>query len=228
MKLGKTFLFSSLLAAGTGLAFGATDAHAAEKYTVEAGDTLSKISHKFVGDNSLIKVIAKDNNIEDIDKIYAGQELTIDKEGKVEAAPVQEAAPVEQVQPAPAAPVEEVAPKAAETAPVEQAAPVQEAAPVAEQPAQPVQQAPAAEQPAAPAYQAPVGSSAKEWIAQKESGGSYSATNGQYIGRYQLSAAYLNGDYSPENQERVADQYVSSRYGSWEAAQSFWLSNGWY
>lgn len=72
------------------------------------------------------------------------------------------------------------------------------------------------------------GSSAKEWIAQKESSGSYDATNGQYIGRYQLSASYLNGDYSPENQERVADQYVAGRYGSWENAQAFWLSNGWY
>ena len=71
-------------------------------------------------------------------------------------------------------------------------------------------------------------SSAKEWIAQKESSGSYDATNGRYIGRYQLDATYLNGDYSPENQERVADNYVAQRYGSWEAAQSFWLSNGWY
>ena len=32
---------------------------------------------------------------------------------------------------------------------------------------------------------------AKEWIAQKESGGSYTATNGQYIGRYQLTDSYL-------------------------------------
>lgn len=71
-------------------------------------------------------------------------------------------------------------------------------------------------------------SSAKEWIAQKESSGSYDATNGRYIGRYQLDASYLNGDYSPENQERVADNYVAQRYGSWEAAQSFWLANGWY
>ncbi|WP_061647390.1 LysM peptidoglycan-binding domain-containing protein, partial [Streptococcus pneumoniae] len=34
---------------------------------------------------------------------------------------------------------------------------------------------------------------AKEWIAQKESGGSYTATNGRYIGRYQLTDSYLNG-----------------------------------
>ena len=71
-------------------------------------------------------------------------------------------------------------------------------------------------------------SSAKEWIAQKESGGSYSATNQRYIGRYQLDSSYLGGDHSPENQERVADAYVAGRYGSWEAAQQFWLANGWY
>ncbi|WP_297820332.1 hypothetical protein [uncultured Lactobacillus sp.] len=70
--------------------------------------------------------------------------------------------------------------------------------------------------------------SAKAWIAARESGGSYSARNGQYIGKYQLSASYLNGDYSAANQERVADNYVKSRYGSWSNAQSFWQANGWY
>lgn len=69
---------------------------------------------------------------------------------------------------------------------------------------------------------------AKEWIAMKESSGSYTAQNGIYIGRYQLTNTYLNGDYSPENQERVADAYVAERYGSWSAAQAFWLANGWY
>lgn len=69
---------------------------------------------------------------------------------------------------------------------------------------------------------------AKEWIAMKESSGSYDARNGIYIGRYQLTNTYLNGDYSPENQERVADAYVASRYGSWSAAKAFWLANSWY
>lgn len=69
---------------------------------------------------------------------------------------------------------------------------------------------------------------AKAWIAARESGGSYSARNGQYVGKYQLSASYLNGDYSAANQERVADNYVKSRYGSWANAQSFWQANGWY
>ncbi len=69
---------------------------------------------------------------------------------------------------------------------------------------------------------------AKAWIANKESGGSYTATNGSYIGKYQLSSSYLNGDYSAANQEKVANEYVSSRYGSWTAAKAFWEANGWY
>lgn len=72
-------------------------------------------------------------------------------------------------------------------------------------------------------------SSAKEWIAQRESGGSYTAQNSRYIGRYQLDSAYLNGDYSPANQERVAQKYVNERYGgSWDNAKAFWLAHGWY
>lgn len=69
---------------------------------------------------------------------------------------------------------------------------------------------------------------AKEWISQKESSGSYTAQNGQYYGRYQLTITYLNGDLSPENQEKTADAYVADRYGSWSAAKNFWLANGWY
>ncbi|MBD3949804.1 LysM peptidoglycan-binding domain-containing protein [Tuanshanicoccus lijuaniae] len=73
-------------------------------------------------------------------------------------------------------------------------------------------------------------SEAKEWIAMKESGGNYEIWNptGKFYGRYQLTASYLNGDLSRENQEKVADQYVLNRYGSWEAAKTFWEANGWY
>lgn len=73
-------------------------------------------------------------------------------------------------------------------------------------------------------------SEAKEWIAMRESGGVYDIWNpsGKYYGRYQLTVSYLNGDLSPENQERVADQYVLERYGSWEAAKAFWEINHWY
>ena len=60
-------------------------------------------------------------------------------------------------------------------------------------------EAPAQAPAAAESYSAPAATvsgseaEAKEWIAQKESGGSYTATNGRYIGRYQLTDSYLNG-----------------------------------
>ncbi|MGL9892999.1 LysM peptidoglycan-binding domain-containing protein [Enterococcus mundtii] len=204
MKSLKTILFGTTLAAGAALFMG-TSAHADEAYTVQSGDTLSTISQKYVGDNSLIQAIAEANSISNIHLIFSGQELTIPT-GEQAAAPVATQAPVE--------PVQETAP-VVETPVVEQA-PVVEEAPVVEQ---------------APATEVAVSTGtndAKEWIAQKESSGSYTATNGRYIGRYQLDSSYLNGDYSAANQERVAEQYVASRYGSWEAAQAFWLANGWY
>lgn len=70
--------------------------------------------------------------------------------------------------------------------------------------------------------------SAAEQIAQAESGGDYNARNGQYVGKYQLSASYLNGDYSPANQDRVFQQYCNQRYGSVENALAFRQSHGWY
>lgn len=73
-------------------------------------------------------------------------------------------------------------------------------------------------------------SSAKEQIAQAESGGSYTAVNastGAY-GKYQLLPQYLHGDYSPANQERVFQQYCSQRYGGEAQALSFRQAHGWY
>ena len=102
---------------------------------------------------------------------------------------------------------------------VTQAQPVVEQAPVAPQ----VQ-----EQSQVQETTAPVASSAKDIIAGRESGGDYNAQNGRYQGKYQLDASYLNGDYSPANQERVADNYVAERYGSWDNALVFWNNNGWY
>ncbi len=71
---------------------------------------------------------------------------------------------------------------------------------------------------------------AKEWIAQRESGGSYSAynPNGGYYGRYQLNPSLVPYGASPAQQEAAADNYVAQRYGSWEQAQQFWAANGWY
>lgn len=71
---------------------------------------------------------------------------------------------------------------------------------------------------------------AKEWIAQRESGGSYTAynPNGGYYGRYQLNPSLVPYGASPAQQEAAADNYVAQRYGSWENAQAFWQRNGWY
>ena len=175
-------------------------------YTVKSGDTLSEIAEKY---NTTVEKLAAKNNIKDIHLIYVDQVLVI--EGTASTV-------------APAATTEETAPVATET--------------VEEAPATTTYEAPAAPAtPAAPAAESNTAAAstvsgseaeAKEWIAQKESGGSYTATNGRYIGRYQLTDSYLNGDYSAENQERVADAYVAGRYGSWTAAKNFWLNNGWY
>jgi nucleoid-associated protein YgaU len=50
---------------------------AGNKYTVQAGDNLSKISQKFYGDANKYMTIAKANNLQDPNKIKAGQELII-------------------------------------------------------------------------------------------------------------------------------------------------------
>lgn len=71
-------------------------------------------------------------------------------------------------------------------------------------------------------------SSAKDLLVNRESGGSYTAQNGRYYGKYQLDVSYLHGDLSPANQDRVAEQYVANRYGTWENAWAHSQSTGWY
>ena len=173
-------------------------------YTVKEGDTLSEIAETH---NTTVEKLAENNHIDNIHLIYVGQELVID--GPV--APVATPAPTTYA--APAAQDETVSASVVETTEVVEEAPVASEAVAEETVASTVSGSEA---------------EAKEWIAQKESGGSYTATNGRYIGRYQLTDSYLNGDYSAENQERVADAYVAGRYGSWSAAKNFWLNNGWY
>jgi len=185
-----------------------TFAQETKTYTVKPGDTLSEIAETY---NTTVEKLAKLNNIKNVDLIFIDQVLIIDG-----AAPVAETTTTE----APVAEVEET-PAVAETV-------------VEETTYEETYEAPAQAPVATESYSAPAATvsgseaEAKEWIAQKESGGSYTATNGRYIGRYQLTDSYLNGDYSAENQERVADAYVAGRYGSWTAAKNFWLNNGWY
>ena len=193
-----------------------TFAQETKTYTVKPGDTLSEIAETY---NTTVEKLAKLNNIKNIHLIYVDQVLVIDGE-----APVVAATPATTKPAAPATTDASATTEAPAPAAVEETPAVEEtSAPAAATPT------PAAESTPAPA--ATVSGSeaeAKEWIAQKESGGSYTATNGRYIGRYQLTDSYLNGDYSAENQERVADAYVAGRYGSWTAAKNFWLNNGWY
>ncbi len=208
MKSIKIVALGTVVAAGL---FGAASmtASADTSYTVQPGDTLSKISQKFVGNTSLVSTIVSTNNIANQHLIFAGATITIPSSTVVSTnnvAPVQkQAAPKQYV-----APVQK------------QAAPKQYVAPVQKQTAQPKVQKTSS-------YKGN-SSSAKAWIANKESGGSYSArsASGKYIGKYQLTDSYLNGDYSPANQEKVADRYVSQRYGSWDNAKKAWLKQGWY
>ncbi|WP_302118477.1 LysM domain-containing protein [uncultured Limosilactobacillus sp.] len=232
MKLSKKV--AKITAAITGaVALGtvatATTANADSIYTVQAGDTLSGISYKLGHDLTFVDTLASHNNIADKNLIYVGQQLVIKDDGEVAPATQEEVATL---------PAATVAPQAENQGQQNQQVQSNQEAPVAQQQVQAtqtqtVQQPVTTNQASASStnYSSNVAGSdaaAKAWIATRESGGSYSARNGQYIGKYQLSASYLNGDYSEANQERVADQYVTSRYGSWSAAQSFWQSHGWY
>ena len=196
----KTAVIASA-AALTGV-FASTAVTNADTVTVKSGDTVSKLAKDY---NTTVDAIVNTNKLSNANLIFVGQKLEIGE--ATQADNNQQAAQDQQSQ---------------------QAAQDQQSQQVA--PAASSQQA-TTNYNTTSNYTSNVSGNeqaAKEWIAARESGGNYGARNGQYIGRYQLSASYLGGDYSPANQERVADQYVASRYGSWSAAQSHWLSNGWY
>lgn len=208
MKSTTNKIKTGLVGVAAALAFLApslTFAQETTTYTVKSGDTLSGIAEKY---NTTVEKLAEKNKIKDIHLIYVDQVLVID--GEAPATSTTSAATAE-------APV--AAPAATETTTYEAPA---ASVTVAEETVA------TTETSASTSTVSGSEAEAKEWIAQKESGGSYTATNGRYIGRYQLTDSYLNGDYSAENQERVADSYVAGRYGSWTAAKNFWLNNGWY
>lgn len=212
-------------------------------YTVKSGDTLSEIASTH---GTTVDKLAKLNKINNIHLIHAGQILELDAATEdTDATPVQESQINEEETSASA--------KTSQASEVTTTAPVQEsqtsevitsapaetsqtseattAEPTETKTSQTNEVAASAEENQTTSNTSGLSTSdaaAKEFIAQKESGGNYNAKNGQYYGRYQLSDSYLNGDLSEENQERVADAYVSSRYGSWTAAQAFWNANGWY
>lgn len=192
-----------LISAGIALGVLALGTNAnADVYTVKSGDTLSEIAEVH---GTTVDDIVSINQIQNENLIFIGDKIEIGNnvENETVSAQATEVAPV-----AVTAGQEDVS-----TPVVQQVQ--QEPQEVVSQTTQPVS--------------TPVNnSSAKEIIAQRESGGNYDAQNGKYQGKYQLDASYLNGDYSPANQERVADEYVAGRYGSWDNALTFWNNNGWY
>lgn len=232
-------------------------ANADSIYTVKSGDTLSGISCQFGHDYAFVDTLASNNNIANKNLIYVRQKLVIKDDGEITSAtasqvaslPSASASSTSQAQTDSASAASQASSTASDQASADSLAAAQSAA-AASQAALQSQQA--ASQSAAAtstayttmaatstttstsstsSYTSSLSSSeeaAKEWITQKESGGSYTAKNGNYYGKYQLSISYLNGDLSAANQEKVADQYVASRYGSWTAAQAFWESHGWY
>ena len=186
------------IACAAGFTVAGAAAANADTVTVKAGDTLSQIADE---NNTTVSSIQSLNSLQNIHLIFPGQKLVINANNGDAAVSTQQSAQT-----------------------------TQQSAQTTQQSAQTTQQA-SQQQTVQTTQQAVASSSeqaARDWIASRESGGSYTAQNGNYYGKYQLSSAYLGGDYSAENQERVADRYVLNRYGSWANAKSHWLQNGWY
>lgn len=177
------------------------------QWRVEQGDTLSTIANNYGIDYTQIHESNK-NKVPDPDVIYVGDVLDI---------PVKSDTQVEVEEYFGSRDQEDVVQQPQETERVEQ--PVEE--PVVEQEVAVEEPEPAQEASGSEAE-------AKAWIANKESTNDYGARNGRYIGKFQLDQSYLNGDYSPENQEKVANEYVNERYGSWVQAKQAWQQKGWY
>ncbi|KRN96333.1 aggregation promoting factor [Furfurilactobacillus siliginis] len=188
----------STVSAGALLSIGTVVANADTNVTVKSGDTVSTLA---AANNTTIDAIVNANHLQNGGNlIFVDQSLVIpDADGASTTTSAQQTT----TSAATATPAQQAAPAAA----AQQAAPAQQAA-----------------VPAASGSDA----AAKAWIAARESGGSYTATNGQYYGKYQLSLDKLHGDLSAANQEAVATQYATSRYGSWAGAQAAWQSQGWW
>lgn len=252
MKLNKKALKLTATVAGAvalGTVATTVSANADSIYTVKSGDTLSGISCQFGHDYAFVDTLASNNNIANKNLIYVGQKLVIKDDGEITSAtasqvaslPSASASSTSQAQTDSASAASQASSTASDQASADSLAAAQSAAAASQAAATSTAYTTMAATSTATStsstssYTSSLSSSeeaAKEWIAQKESGGSYTVQNvnhyGNYYGKYQLSISYLNGDLSAANQEKVADQYVASRYGSWTAAQAFWESHGWY
>lgn len=211
MKFNKVAL-SIACAAGFTVA-GAAAANA-DTVTVKSGDTLSQIADE---NNTTVSSIQSLNSLQNIHLIFPGQKLVINANNGDAAVSTQQSAQTVQQASQQQASQQQTTQQASQQQTVQQSTQTMQQA-SQQQTMQTTQQAVASSSEQA----------ARDWIASRESGGSYTAQNGNYYGKYQLSSAYLGGDYSAENQERVANSYVLNRYGSWANAKSHWLQNGWY
>ncbi|MGO4864974.1 LysM peptidoglycan-binding domain-containing protein [Ligilactobacillus ruminis] len=213
MKFNKVAL-SIACAAGFTVA-GAAAANA-DTVMVKSGDTLSQIADE---NNTTVSSIQSLNSLQNIHLIFPGQKLVINTNNGDAAASTQQSAQTTQQ-----ASQQQTTQQASQQQTTQQASQQQTTQQQTTQQASQQQTMQTTQQAVASSSE----QAARDWIASRESGGSYTAQNGNYYGKYQLSRAYLGGDYSAENQERVANSYVLNRYGSWANAKAHWLQNGWY
>ncbi|QCZ47414.1 Aggregation promoting factrelated surface protein [Levilactobacillus brevis] len=199
---------------GAGLFASTTSANADVRVTVKSGDTVAKIANQY---NSSVSAIETANNLKNVNLIYVGESLSVPNSMTAASTTAATTATTQ----------------SQSTTPAQSTTTTNNSANTATNYSGTANHTTAttgttSTNTAATTSTSGSTSSAKSWIANKESGGSYTASKGNYYGKYQLTKSLLNGDYSAANQEKVANSYVSSRYGSWAAAKSFWQANGWY
>ena len=196
---------------GAGLFASTTSANADVRVTVKSGDTVAKIANQY---NSSVSAIETANNLKNVNLIYVGESLSVPNSTTAASTTAATTATTQ----------------SQSTTPAQSTTTTNNSATNYSGTANHTTATTGTTSTNMAATTSTSGStsSAKSWIANKESGGSYTASNGNYYGKYQLTKSLLNGDYSAANQEKVANSYVSSRYGSWAAAKAFWQANGWY
>src|SRR5699024_11607484 len=184
MKMKKVLVSAAAL---TGTIAGATVVANADTVTVKAGDTVSELAQKY---NTTVNTIQQLNNLSNPNLIFVGQQLKVNNDNNGQAVAQQNTNNNAQ------------AARQAISQNTQAQASTQQAA----------QQQSASQNTQAQAsnnnYSSSVSgndAAAKAWIAQHESSNNYNARNGQYIGKYQLSASYLNCDYTQAIQDRVGD-----------------------
>ncbi|MFT9205521.1 MAG: LysM domain-containing protein, partial [Liquorilactobacillus mali] len=207
----------------------------ADTVTVKAGDTVSELANEY---NTTIDAIKQQNSLQDANVIVVGQKLEIGGTASTSSTTTNTTSTTTSTTSSASTSTSTTSTPAASTSSTTSSAPAASTSSTSSA-ATPAVSSSSTTTAAASSNTATSTTStststsssesaARAWIAARESGGSYTAKNGQYYGKYQLSASYLNGDYSAANQERVANNYVISRYGSWQNAVKHWQTSGWY